>query len=357
MKQDIEKLDKNFAPRQIEAGTQWIDIREFAIEGKAFSDTERHFDRWPARAKGVVPDAVWQLSRHSAGIAARFVTDANQISARWSLLHERLEMGHMPSTGVSGIDLYTRFEGRWRWLGIGVPSKFPTNEAALNAHTSPGKREMLMYLPLYNGADDVFVGIPEGATIEQPPAWTGIKAKPICFYGTSILHGGCASRPGLAYPAQISRALDHPHYNFGFSGNGRCEAEVARLLAELDPIAYLIDPLPNMTADVVTERMDTFLDILRDARPTTPIVLVENITYQSAYAIPVRYERYTAANAVLRDIFAKRVATGDKNLYLVPGDKLLGDDSEGTVDGTHPNDLGFYRMAQVIGEALRPFVQ
>lgn len=45
----------------------WRDVREWGVEGRGWSDTERYFDRLPATAKGVVPDAVWDLSRHSAG--------------------------------------------------------------------------------------------------------------------------------------------------------------------------------------------------------------------------------------------------------------------------------------------------
>jgi hypothetical protein len=32
-------------------------------------------------------------------------------------------------------------------------------------------------------------------------------------------------------------------------------------------------------------------------------------------------------------------------LYYINGDNLLGDDNDGTVDASHPTDLGFYRQA------------
>ncbi|MBM3290306.1 MAG: hydrolase, partial [Candidatus Hydrogenedentes bacterium] len=40
-------------------------------------------------------------------------------------------------------------------------------------------------------------------------------------------------------------------------------------------------------------------------------------------------------------------------LYYVPCDDLFGHDQDATVDGVHPNDLGFERMAGVIGPAVR----
>ena len=41
-------------------------------DGRAFTDTENYFDRLPARAKNVVRDAVWNLSRHTSGMSVRF---------------------------------------------------------------------------------------------------------------------------------------------------------------------------------------------------------------------------------------------------------------------------------------------
>jgi hypothetical protein len=64
----------------------WVDARELTVEGKAFRDTQSSFDRLPARAEHKVRKAVWNLSRHSAGIALRFVSDAPAIHARYELI-------------------------------------------------------------------------------------------------------------------------------------------------------------------------------------------------------------------------------------------------------------------------------
>ena len=37
----------------------------------------------------------------------------------------------------------------------------------------------------------------------------------------------------------------------------------------------------------------------------------------------------------------------------IPGDSLLGDDTEGATDGSHPNDLGFMRQADAFEPVLR----
>ena len=331
---------------------QWHDARDLGIEGKGWSETKHLFDRWPARAEGKVRGAVWSLGEDSAGMAVRFVTDATSISARWTLRREHLAMPHMPASGVSGVDLYVRAKGKWQWLGSGRPDKFPTEEKSLAANMKVARREYLLYLPLYNGVEEVKIGVPLAAKFEPaPPRPEGLK--PIVFYGTSIVQGGCASRPGMAYPAILGRRLDRPQINLGFSGNAWSEPEVAQLLAELDPAVYLLDPLPNMKEEWVVPRLERFVEILRMAHPKTPIVLVENVPYPDGEFVGPRGERYTKSNARLRELFQRLIRAEDKNLLYVPATGLIGADGEGTVDGTHPTDLGFMRMADAIEPALR----
>lgn len=339
-------------PTNQDGGLQWHDARELTVEGKGWSDTKQFYDRLPARAEGVVRGAVWGLGQDSAGLAVGFVTDATAISARWTLRRERLAMAHMPASGVSGIDLYVKDKGKWHWLGAGRAEKLPTEEKRLATDMKPARREYLLYLPLYNGVEDLKIGTPRDAKLE-PAAGRPEGQKPIVFYGTSILQGGCASRPGMAYPAILGRRLDREQINLGFSGSAWGEPEVAQLLAELDPAVYVLDPLPNMKEEWVAPRLDRFIAILRATHPKTPIVLVENVPYPDGDFVGPRGERYKKANARLRELYQQLVRAGDKRLLYVPAAGLIGTDNEGTVDGTHATDLGFMRMADAIEPALR----
>ena len=331
---------------------QWHDARDLEVEGKGWAETKRFYDRWPARAEGKVRGAVWSLGEDSAGLAVRFVTDTTSISVRWTLRREHLAMPHMPASGVSGVDLYVKAKGKWQWLGSGRPDKFPTEEKSVAANMRATRREYLLYLPLYNGVEEVKIGVPPEAKFESAlPRPAGLK--PLVFYGTSIVQGGCASRPGMAYPAILGRRLDRPQINLGFSGNAWSEPEVAQLLAELDPAAYVLDPLPNMKEEWVVPRLERFIEILRAAHPKTPIVLVENVPYPDGEFVGPRGEHYTKSNARLRELYQRLVRAGDKNLLYVPAMGLIGADGEGTVDGTHPTDLGFMRMADAIEPALK----
>ena len=326
----------------------WIDIRQEHVEGQAWRDTKSPFDRMPAKAEKVIRSQVWSLSHHSAGLRVRFSTSAPAIHVRWTVLNERLALPHMPATGVSGLDLYVRHDGQWRWIANGRPEK-KTNEQALIQNWQGGIREYMLYLPLYNGIESLSLGVPEDYSIQwlEPD-----PRKPVLFYGTSILHGGCASRPGMAYPSIIGRRLSYPILNLGFSGNALSEPEIASLLAELDPAVYVYDSLPNLSVAFVKERTEPFLRTLRKAHPKTPIVLVENVLYTNGDVVPDRGSLAREKNEALRVIYEKLTSEGDPNLYYVPATDLLGTDGEGTVDGTHPTDLGFVRMAETIGPVV-----
>mgnify|MGYP002508477446 CR=1 FL=1 len=46
------------------------------------------------------------------------------------------------------------------------------------------------------------------------------------MYGTSILQGGCATRPGMAHTNILQRRLNREGVNLGFSGNARLDPEI-----------------------------------------------------------------------------------------------------------------------------------
>ncbi len=342
------------SPCRAEGALHWTDARDLLVEGKGWTNTVSFYDRLPARAEGKAPKAVWGLSHDSAGMTVRFITDADSIAARWSLTSSNLAMPHMAATGVSGLDLYVKTDaGRWRWLAVAKPTQ-QTNDVTLVAGISGIKREYMLYLPLYNGIQSLEIGVPAKANITAPapPA-----KKPIVFYGTSILQGGCASRPGRVHSALLQRSLDTPVINLGFSGSGKMEPVMADLLAELDPSIYVLDCLPNMTDTMVKERVEPFVRTLRKAHPQTPIVLVEDRRYPDGFLVTKKAKANDANHAALKHAFDALKAAGVPNIYYLPGDNLLGDDGEGTVDGSHPTDIGFQRQADAFAKVLGPLLQ
>jgi hypothetical protein len=335
-----------------EPALTWHDVTQWGVEGRAWPDEPRArwFDRFPSAAEGKVTTAVWGLSRDSAGMMVRFKTDATTIWAKYTLRTERLAGANMTAIGASGIDLYARDSaGQWRWVGVTRPAGKEVRQAII-AELAPGFREYAAYLPLYNGVEDLAIGVPPEARFDR---LAPRKEKPIVFYGTSITHGASASRPGMVHTAILGRRFDRPVINLGFSGNGRMDAAVGEFLTRVDAAVFVIDCLPNMNAALVRERCIPLVKQLRAARPDVPIVLVEDRRNTNSWILPARDQHHTDNHAALRDCHAELVMAGVKGLYYVPGDDLLGQDAEGATDGSHPNDLGFVRQADRFEPVLR----
>lgn len=329
----------------------WVHAHQLTLEGQGWSEVARPFDRLPKKAEGVVRDSVWNLSRDSSGMAVRFVTDSAGIACRWSLSKAELAKPHMPATGVSGVDLYVRDEkGVWRWLACPLPNNQKMT-ATLIKGLPPGTREYLLYLPLYNGVQSLEVGVSVGSELKPGPMRAKEKSGPIVFYGTSITHGACASRPGMTHPAILGRRLEYPIINLGFSGNGTMDLEIADLMVELEASVYVIDCLPNMNSKQVSERVEPFVKRLRKFRPQTPILLVEDRSFANSFLQPQRQARHAASRAALRTGLRNLIKGGTKGLYYLEGANLVG--NEDTVDSSHPSDLGFVRQADVFEPMLK----
>jgi hypothetical protein len=332
----------------------WHDARKLTVEGLGFTkDQASPFDRLPQRAEGVVRPEVWNLSRDSSGVLVRFMANTTALHARWTLRSSTLAAPTMTAVGQSGLDLYARDSaGKWRWRGIGRPTKFPENEDVLATGIPPGDREYMVYLPLRNGVLSLEIGVPKGARVDQGPS-RGSGPKPIVFYGTSITHGISASRPGMTHVAILGRQMNREVVNLGFSGNGKMEPEVTNFVAEIDASVYVLDCLPNMTAKDIHERAENCVRYLRKARPSTHILLVEDRNYSDNFLNPSRSERNETNHEAMRTVYAKLVKDKVGGLSYLKAADLLGDDGEATIDGSHPTDLGFMRQAAAFTKALK----
>ncbi|WP_414661989.1 SGNH/GDSL hydrolase family protein [Horticoccus sp. 23ND18S-11] len=349
---DISRLDPAMGVNKAAAANlTWHDVTTWGVEGREWGNEERlrWFDRFPAAAQKTVTPAVWSLSRDSSGMMVRFKTDATSIHVHYKLLKDRIGMPHMPATGVSGVDLYARdINGKWRWVQVTKPDKQEVR-AEIIKDLAPGYREYAAYLPLYNGVESLEIGVPAGSKFEG----LAPRAKPIVFYGTSITHGACASRPGMVHTAILGRRFDSPVVNLGFSGNGRMDTAVGDYLVKIDASIYVIDCLPNMQPAQVTERTVPLVKQLRAAKPNTPIVLVEDRRFTNDWITPAKAKFHTDNHAALKAAFETLQKEGVKNLYYVPGDALYGTDTEGATDASHASDLGFMRQADVMEPILR----
>lgn len=322
------------------------------VEGQGWHEgLANPYDRLPARAEKDVRKPVWYLSHEAAGLMIRFRTKAKDIKVRYTV-GGRLNMPHMPTTGVSGVDLYAVDEnGKWNWCG-GKYSFGDTIEYHFSSLPDNYTREYQLYLPLYNDVKWMEIGVPDGETMTPLPLRLD---KPIVIYGTSIAQGACASRPGMAWTNILGRRLHDPVINLAFSGNGRLEEGVVKYLTELDPKIYVLDCFPNLTgfpADTIQARLIKTVKTLQAKKPGVPILIVEDADESIGSLDSRRDSLFKRVNQVARKAFAQLKKSGLENIYYLPSGKI-GLDIESTVAGVHPNDYGMEKYATAYEKAIR----
>lgn len=62
-------------------------------------------------------------------------------------------------------------------------------------------------------------------------------------------------------------------------------------------------------------------------------------------------------NEALTALFRSLLQRGEKNIYFLSSEDIIGRDGEATVDGIHFTDLGFMRYARVLYPLLRRFIE
>jgi len=318
----------------------------FLLEGTIISDSlkENRYDRLPISYKEIVRQPVWDLSKSSAGLSIRFITNSTKLKVNWEVLNN-FQMDHMPDTGIKGVDLYFKQGDDWQYINTGRPQGLK-NKYTLIENMNSQIKEFKVFLPLYDGIKNIEIGIDSSSFIKKSEK--NFK-KPIIFYGTSITQGGCASRPGMVHTNIISRKLDVEVINFGFSGNGRMEKPIAELISSVEPLFYLIECMPNMISPQnISERTIPLVDTIRDKNPNTPIIFVD--LFKSS--ISILNEKTKIDNKemddALRAQFNRMINLGYKNIYYLETPKITDTDNEGTVDGVHFTDLGFKRYADFL---------
>lgn len=337
----------------------YTDASEFPLYGKVSEHTDAMYERLPAELKDVSRGPVWYLGRNSAGLFIRFRSNSTSIHARWTSAFDNT-MNHMTDTGTKGLDLYAIHEGEWRHVCSARPTG-RENECAIICNMLPEYREYMLYLPLYDGVASLEIGVDEGAELVQPVVERPSREKPVVMYGTSILQGGCANRPGMAHTNIISRRLDREVMNLGFSGNALLDMEIAELMASVeDPGVYVLDYVPNASAEAIRESGEKFFRVIRDAHPDVPVIFVEDPIFpHSAFDMAI-LEEITAKNEAQRQLYERLRTLGEKRIYYIEAEGMIGDDGEATVDGIHFTDLGMMRYTEhvlpVIRKALRKVI-
>lgn len=334
----------------------FTDASAFPVYGKVSDQTDSRYERLPSYLNGVTRDPVWYLGTNSAGLFVRFRSNSTSIHARWESMYNNT-MPHMTDTGTKGLDLYALTDDGWRYVGSGRPLGKKT-EWTIIANMDPVEREYMLYLSLYDGVSSLEIGVDEGATLDQPAVDSPKREKPIVMYGTSILQGGCANRPGMAHTNILGRRLDREVFNLGFSGQATLDMEIAELMASVeDPGVFVLDYAPNAWDYLIDEKGEEFFRIIRDAHPDVPVIFIEDVIFPHTLFDNKIREEVTGKNQAQMRLFKKLKKAGERNIYYISAEGMIGDDGDATVDAIHFTDLGAMRYVEhvlpVIRKALR----
>lgn len=335
-----------------------IDLSTQVFEGRGWNTgLKNNYDRFPARAEQNVRKDVWNLSENSAGLYLRFQTNSDEILIKYIVTGAK-QMNHMPATGVSGVDLYSKSKtGEWLWSA----AKYSFGDTIMYRYTNLNKedgREYRLYLPLYNHVSWMEISYPADAMFRFEDA---NKQKPVVIYGTSIAQGGCASRPGLAWTNILGRKIQSPVINLAFSGNGRMEKEVFALIGEIDAELYVLDCIPNMAGPTyangeLKKRLLAGIEYLQTNRPAVPILLTDHCGYTDESTNDVNRNTYQAANKIQRAVYDSLKSAGIKNLHYLTKSEI-GLTIESTVDGIHPNDIGMMQYGEAYFLKIRKILK
>lgn len=343
-------------------GVRWIDpmnSEEISIAGFPWISEDRVYRRLPVGAKESLRPPVDSLADCSAGGQLHFTTNSKRLYIAVKL-QGKADMYHMPATGQCGFDIYIGDQVTVRYYKT---SRFNHTEdnyvAEMFNFINEKTRTVVLNFPLYIGVHHVLIGIEEQAIVGKSAfLQTGKKA---VIYGTSITQGGCASRPGMAYTNILSRMLRAECVNLGFSGNGKGDAIVAELMAQIDASCYVLDYLVNCTTELFMETLPVFVRILKNKKPETPVFIISGLMRATRYFLDDLYPDPATGlmsgkkiNEFILDTIEQMKNEGYRNIYFIEGERLLGEDfEETTVDGTHPTDLGFYKMAKGLYPILK----
>ncbi len=333
---------------------KWLTLNDEPLKLHGLCVHEGHdYFRLPMDIIDSVSEGVSTLARHSAGGRIRFRTDAKTLNIRYAVAEQPMAGTNMSCLGRSGADVYV--DGIYRG---GKGYNFATSSfITFSVEKQERMQDVEVYLPCYNRILLFEVGFPEDAKIEAPKPYT--IEKPIVFYGSSITQGGAESRPGINYIATVCRKLDADFINLGFSGNAKGEPVMREYVASLPMSAFVLDYDHNApTPEHLQNTHYPFYKAVREQQPELPILMMSKPDFDSDYT-----EAAMEENRIRRDIvkatYEKALSEGDKKVWFLDGQTLFGDTDRDscTADGCHPNDLGFYRMAERVLPYLREMLK
>ncbi|MBQ9745919.1 MAG: hypothetical protein IJW21_03775 [Clostridia bacterium] len=331
----------------------YIDVRNEPFRVYGLCD---FYKRIPEAVSEACLEGVQRLAKNTTGARVRFRTTSDFI-----VVHAELESFDLPSSKAliasRDFDIYlVGKDGKQHFRTIfssSVPEDWGITESRIKFENKELK-DVVLNLPLTANIKSLYIGLREGS--ELLPGSEYKHKKPVVFYGSSIVHGEGAMRPGNTYPAIISRRLDTDCVNLGFRGSATAETAMMEYIASLPMSVFVYDY--DYNAPNIAHLQNTHYagyEIFRAKQPKTPVIFASRVNYYEHEAdIRVHEKR----RSIIKESYYRALAEGDRNVYFIDGAKIYPMDKrdECTVDGCHPNDMGYSYMADAFGAVINDLI-
>lgn len=340
---------------------KWHDPQKSSInpiEGQAWHGEARSnfYNRMPNRFEEQVRKPLWDLSTNCAGESILFRTNSDKVTVKYTTTNSQHSMPHMPSTGMSGVDLY-RLDPHGQWQRVvgryNFGEQVTYNYTTLNDQLEPNNNGAVyrLYLPLYNGVERLEIGAEEGSAFEFMSPST---SQPIVVYGTSIAQGACASRPAMAWSSILARQLNTPLLNYGFSGNGKLEESLIDMICEIDAKIYILDCMPNLQHtdhQQLIELIYNAVKKIRHQRPSTPIILTDHLGYSNSEVKNSQRALVENCLTAQKEAYERLLRENVEGLHYLDFEQLAMPTSA-IVDYVHPSDYGMVIYAEAYNKII-----
>ncbi len=352
-------IDKNMIVNTTigDAEVVWHNVKTAPFSLHGFHDplNTPYFCRVPSDVAQATSEAVDKLSRESAGGRVRFSTNSPYVAIRAKFLAVG-RSPHLPLISSAGFDLYIDGEFGSRYVReFRMPYDMVDSYEQIIYLEGEIMRSYTINFPVHAVVESLEVGLKPDSVVDAPRPYRDIN--PVIFYGSSIVHGTAASRPGYIYPAIISRELNVDFRNIGFSGNAKGETAIAKWMADLPMSVFVCDYDHNAPSVEHLEATHySFYETVREKNPDVPYVMITRPNYWTC----IRDQEYILQRRdVIMASYLRARGSGDKNVYFIDGLSFntAPHQYDMTVDMIHPNDAGFVRMADVIGTTVRHILE
>ncbi len=321
----------------------------FKVSGVPFFEENKKLVRLPDDLIDQLPH-LKHLGRRCPGARVAFKTNSPTFSVKVVLKTLTADVG-MSLYACQSAQIMVGERENARYLGVVNPPDYNTLVFERSFDKSSELEQITVYLPRNEQVDRIDITVEDGAIVTEPTPYK--YKKPIVFYGSSITEGGCCCNVTNAYNAILSRWLDFDYYNLGFSGSAKGELAMADYINTFDMGAFVYDYDHNApTVEHLANTHKPFFDRIREAHPDIPILMMTR-------PAEIYYDEFKARREVVRATYDAAVAAGDKNVYFIDGETFYGETDRNlcSIDGGHPNDLGFFRMACVIRPTLEKMLE